>query len=66
MGIQSFFFNIGAVVGPIMGGFFWDYFGNKAPFTISIIVELSLIPFYIIAVYLMKPHLTETYSEEQI
>ena len=66
MGIQSFFSNMGAVVGPIMGGFFWDYFGNKAPFIISIIVELSLIPFYIIAVYLMKPHLTETYPEKKL
>jgi len=66
MGTQSFFSNIGAAVGPIMGGFFWDYLGNKAPFTISIIVELSLIPFYLIAVYLMKSHLTEKYSEKKI
>jgi MFS family permease len=65
MGTQSFFNNIGAAIGPVMGGFFWDFLGNKAPFITSIVVELSLIPFYIIAVYLMKPHLTEKYSEEK-
>jgi MFS family permease len=65
MGIQSFFTNFGGIIGPVMGGFFWDIYGNRAPFNISIIVELILIPFYIIAVYLMKPHLIETYSEEK-
>ena len=64
MGVQSLFNNIGAATGPIMGGLLWDYLGNSAPFIVSIIFELSLIPFYIIAVYLMKPHLTEKYSEE--
>ncbi|MHA2287758.1 MAG: MFS transporter [Promethearchaeota archaeon] len=64
MGVQSLFNNIGAATGPIMGGILWDYLGNSAPFIVSIIVELSLIPFYLIAVYLMKPHLTEKYSQE--
>lgn len=63
-GSFRFFINLGSIIGPIIGGLAWDTFGFSAPFIISIFVELSLIPFYIIAIYLIKPHLREKYKEK--
>ncbi|MFX0010391.1 MAG: MFS transporter [Candidatus Hermodarchaeota archaeon] len=57
----QFFMSIGNILGPILGGLAWDFIGIKAPFIISIIVELFLIPFYILAVVIIKPYLKETY-----
>jgi len=62
MGFQSIFINLGSIIGPILGGLAWDFIGITAPFIISIFVELCLIPLYWIAVYFVKPHLTETYE----
>ncbi|MFW9828182.1 MAG: MFS transporter [Candidatus Thorarchaeota archaeon] len=62
MGFRIVMVNIGTVIGPIIGGIVLDMMGLKAPFIISIFVELSLIPFYILSVYLMKGHLTEKYE----
>lgn len=62
MGFQSIFVNLGSILGPIFGGLAWDFIGITAPFIISIFVELCLIPLYWIAVYFVKPHLTETYE----
>lgn len=62
MGFQLFFVSLGGIIGPIIGGITWDILGIKWPFIISIFVELCLIPFYWIAVYLIKPHLAETYD----
>jgi MFS family permease len=61
MGFRSFMVNIGTVIGPIIGGILFDM-ANKIPFILSIFVELSLIPFYILAVYFMKGYLKETYE----
>jgi MFS family permease len=58
------FLNVGNIIGPILGGFAWDSFGIKAPFIISIIVEVCLIPFYLIAVYVLKPVLKEKYLDK--
>ncbi len=62
LGLRSFSSNFGGIIGPIIGGFLWDVLGHKAPFIVSILVELSLIPMYILAVYSLKKYLTETYN----
>ncbi|MFX0211120.1 MAG: MFS transporter [Candidatus Hodarchaeota archaeon] len=59
-GLQSTFTNFGAIIGPILGGIVWDLFGSKSPFILSIMVELALIPFFIIAIFYLKPHLAES------
>ncbi len=63
-GLNRFFSNLGFLVGPILGGLAWDNLGFAAPFMISIIVELLLIPFYWVAFYLIKPHLSESYEQD--
>jgi MFS family permease len=62
MGLSSFFTNLGASAGPILGGIAWDALGPKAPFIVSIYVELSLIPVYWLIYYYLVPHLAERYS----
>ena len=59
----QFFMSIGSILGPILGGLAWDFIGIRAPFLISIIVELCLIPFYILAVLMIKPYLKEAYYD---
>ncbi|MCG3218602.1 MAG: MFS transporter, partial [Candidatus Heimdallarchaeota archaeon] len=58
-GLQTIFTNIGAIIGPIVGGVLWDSYGMKSPFYFSIFVEILLIPFYIIAIISISPHLDE-------
>jgi MFS family permease len=60
----QFFMSVGSILGPILGGLAWDYVGITAPFLISIIVELCLIPFYVFAVLMIKPYLKEAYHKE--
>lgn len=62
LGLRSFSSNFGGIIGPIIGGLLWDNLGHKAPFVVSILVELTLIPMYILAVYSLKNYLTETYG----
>ncbi|MFX1366814.1 MAG: MFS transporter [Promethearchaeota archaeon] len=62
LGIGDFFTYLGSVIGPILGGIVWDFFGPKFPFIISIFVELSLIPFYLLVVYFLLPSLAEAYD----
>ena len=64
LGICSFFVNIGSIIGPILGGIVWDTSGPKAPFIVSIFVELCLIPLYFIVIHLLLPHVAETYDEK--
>lgn len=64
LGTGEFFTFLGSVIGPILGGIVWDFIGPKFPFIISIFVELSLIPLYLVVVYYLIPHLAETYSIE--
>ncbi|MHA2249000.1 MAG: MFS transporter [Candidatus Kariarchaeaceae archaeon] len=58
-GLQTFSADLGAVFGPIFGGILWDSYGSRSPFIFSIIVELMLIPFYILAITSLKPHLAK-------
>ncbi len=64
-GIQSTTSSLGAVIGPIVGGLIWDEFGDKYPFFLSIIVELALIPVFLVAIYLILPHLAELFTEKE-
>ena len=50
---------MGAIVGPILGGLAWDIIGPRAPFIISIFIELSVIPFYAIAITKLNPFMAE-------
>lgn len=50
---------LGAVLGPIIGGFAYDNIAPTAPFIISIFVELSVIPLYAIAIKVLKPFMAE-------
>ena len=62
LGSGEFFQFLGSVIGPILGGVVWDFYGPTYPFIISIFVELSLIPLYLLVVYYLIPHLAETYA----
>jgi hypothetical protein len=48
----------------MIGGIVWDTISPQLPFIISIFVELSLIPLYLAAVYLLLPHMAESYREK--
>ena len=50
---------LGAVLGPIIGGFAYDNIAPTAPFAISIFIELSVIPLYAIAIKVLKPYMAE-------
>ncbi|TFG15077.1 MAG: MFS transporter [Promethearchaeota archaeon] len=63
-GALQIFMGSGNVVGPILGGLAWDYISITAPFIISIIVELCLIPFYVLSVIVIKPQLKEGFKAE--
>jgi MFS family permease len=52
---------IGGVIGPILGGVLWDGFDNpKMPFIVSIFVEIGLIVFYIVGIYMTRNHIEES------
>ncbi|MFX1455582.1 MAG: MFS transporter, partial [Promethearchaeota archaeon] len=61
-GVGDLFAFLGNVIGPILGGMVWDLISPQFPFIISIFVELSLIPLYLIAVHLLIPHMAESYE----
>ena len=55
---------LGAILGPIIGGLAWDNLGPRAPFIISIFIELSVIPLYAIAITALKKYMAEKIDEE--
>lgn len=59
IGSLTSFEQLGFSVGPILGGYVWDLIGQSAPFLISIIVEWSLIPLFIIGFWILNPHIEE-------
>ena len=63
-GFRSTFDNLGAIIGPILGGIIWDTINQKTPFYLSIGVELFLIPFFLLAILLVKPFLEESTEGE--
>ena len=62
LGSGEFFQFLGSFIGPLLGGIVGDFIGLRYPFIISIFVELSLIPLYLIVVYYLIPHLAEAYA----
>ncbi|MFX0081398.1 MAG: MFS transporter [Candidatus Hodarchaeota archaeon] len=64
-GVGEFFAFLGNVIGPLLGGLVWDVISPQFPFIISIFVELSLIPFYLAAVYLLLPHIAESFEKQK-
>jgi MFS family permease len=58
-GLRSLFAQIGAIIGPILGGIVWDSWGIQWPFIISIFAVLALIPLYVVAMRKILPHLAE-------
>ncbi|MHA2306067.1 MAG: MFS transporter, partial [Candidatus Hodarchaeales archaeon] len=64
LGFRSFFEDIGALIGPIGGGILWDLYNRQTPFLLSIGVEIMLIPIFIVAIYFLKPQLSEKYDSE--
>lgn len=63
MGGTNFFTNVGALIGPVLGGYLWDNLGATSPFILSIFVELSLIPLYLITIRFLIPYLAESYEK---
>jgi len=64
MGAYRFFRSFGFIIGPIFGGLAVDFFSLKAPFLISIIVEICLIPFYFTSIHFIKPKLAESFENQ--
>jgi len=60
IGSLTSFEQLGFSLGPILGGYVWDLIGQSAPFLISIIVEWSLIPLFIIGFWILNPHVEES------
>jgi MFS family permease len=60
----SFFADLGAMIGPILGGILWDVFGQKSPFYFSIGVELMIIPIFLLAFKRITPFLEETLEQK--
>jgi DHA1 family multidrug resistance protein-like MFS transporter len=55
---------LGAIIGPIIGGFLYDNIAHTAPFYLSIFVELSVIPLYISSIKLLRPYMAEKLKRE--
>ncbi|MFX0073429.1 MAG: MFS transporter [Candidatus Hermodarchaeota archaeon] len=64
IGSGEFFQFLGSFIGPIVGGIVWDFINPTFPFIISIFVELSLIPLYLVVVYYLIPHLAESFKKK--
>lgn len=62
-GLTQWMSLFGALIGPILGGLVWDHISPRAPFIISIFVELSVIPLYFIAIRFLTPHMAEKIEE---
>ena len=58
-GLMEWMNQIGWVIGPLLGGWLWDSINPKAPFVLSIVLELSLIPFFLLALKYLKKQMVE-------
>jgi len=65
-GLITSFDSLGMIIGPILGGFFYEL-SKTTPFIISILVEWALIPFFIIGIWILNPRVVESleYNENQ-
>jgi len=58
-GLVEIMNQVGWLIGPVIGGFLWVGFNPKMPFVFSIILELSLIPLFLIALRYLRDQLVE-------
>jgi MFS family permease len=65
-GMITLFESIGMIIGPVLGGIVWETISPQAPFIISIIVEWSLISFFIIGMKLLNPYLVEPIEDKKL
>jgi len=65
-GLIALLESIGMIIGPFLGGIVWETISPEAPFIISIIVEWSLISFFIIGIWILKPYLVETIDNKKL
>ncbi len=63
--IITLFESIGMIIGPFLGGLVWDSISPQAPFIISIFVEWSLIPIFIIGIWILNPHIVESLENKE-
>jgi MFS family permease len=63
--IITLFESIGMIIGPFLGGFLWDSISPQAPFIISIFVEWSLIPIFIVGIWILNPHIVESLENKE-
>nr|MDO8113867.1 MFS transporter [Candidatus Sigynarchaeota archaeon] len=66
LGIASSINNAGGVIGPLIGGLLMDAFSPAMPFIVSIFIELSVLPLYLLALNRLKSHYAEIVSEHKI
>lgn len=62
-GLITSFDSIGMIIGPILGGLVYDI-SYTTPFIISILVEWTLIPFFIIGIRFLNPRVVETLEDK--
>lgn len=65
IGFRTFFTNLGGIIGPLTGGVLWEMYSEKTPFIVSIGIELLLIPFFIIAFFLITPYFEEKIDKKK-
>ncbi|MEJ2249283.1 MAG: hypothetical protein P8Y97_06430, partial [Candidatus Lokiarchaeota archaeon] len=58
-GTKQFISLLGGTIGPIAGGIAWQVLGPQYPFILSIFIVLSVIPFYVAAIILLRPYMAE-------
>jgi len=64
-GTITIFESIGMIIGPVFGGIVWQIISPQAPFIISIIVEWSLISFFVIGIWILNPHIVESIENKK-
>jgi hypothetical protein len=53
------------IIGPVLGGLVYQIISPQAPFIVSIIVEWSLISFFIIGIWILNPYLVESIKNKK-
>ena len=54
LGFQTFLTNFGGIIGSFAGGYFWEIYSMHAPFLVAIVLNLIIIPFFIVSLIFLK------------